>query len=77
MLNISKKTLLLTTFSSMLLLLNSCSKGSTEETAAPRVTYTLIVTVSSGGIVDQAGGIYNENTEEVITATANTDFDKI
>ena len=74
MFNISKKALLLTTFTSMLLLLNSCSKDSTEETAAPRVTYTLIVTVSSGGIVDEAGGIYNENTEEVITATADTDF---
>ena len=75
MINILKKVLLLTTFSSMLLLLNSCSIDSTEETAATRVTYTLIVTVSSGGIVDKAGGIYNENTEEVITATANTDFD--
>lgn len=74
MINISKKARLITTYLSLLLLLNSCSKGSTEQVVTPIITYTLIVTVSSGGIVDEAGGIYNENTEEVITATANVDF---
>ena len=58
---------------SLFLLINSCSK----DNPIPDVTkFTLIVTASEGGSVND-GGTYDEGTEVTITATPNEGYEFI
>ena len=46
----------------------SCSTDTPEESIVTPVTYTLTVSASEGGTIDNTGGIQNENVDVIITA---------
>ena len=54
------------------LILLSCSKDS--QTPIEQLTYALTVSASEGGLVDNTGGICNENIDVIITATPAAGF---
>jgi len=60
------------------LILLSCSKDSPvpdAPTPTPIVKYTLSVTASEGGSVNNTGGTHNANSSVSITATADTGYE--
>ena len=56
-------------------ILLSCSKDSPLPAPTPTVTYTLSVSASEGGTVNTTGGTYNENSNVLITATADAGYE--
>jgi len=57
-------------------ILLSCSKDSPiPDAPTPIVKYTLSVTASEGGTVNNTGGTHNENTSVSITATADAGYE--
>ena len=60
----------------VLFILLSCSKDSAiPDAPTPIVKYTLTVTASEGGTVNNTGGTHNANSSVSITATADTGYE--
>ena len=60
----------------VLFILLSCSKDSAiPDAPTPIVKYTLTVTASEGGTVNNTGGTYNENSNVSITAIADAGYE--
>ena len=57
-------------------ILLSCSKDSPiPDAPTPTVKYTLTVTASEGGTVNNTGGTHNANSSVSITATADAGYE--
>jgi uncharacterized repeat protein (TIGR02543 family) len=60
----------------VLFILLSCSKDSAiPDAPKPTITYTLSVSASEGGTVNNTGGTHNENSSVSITATADAGYE--